>query len=225
MPALSRPSLPSPAVLATLVISSVLAIALTVAVLVHPDPLGPDAGWLQWFVDHRDGTMTAIFKVISAMGDTTTMGLVAVAACGLLAWRKLWETAAFVGFTALGTGVLIFGAKLLIGRDRPPVVDHLVVETNHSYPSGHTMGATAIVGVLVALVLPLLRGIWRSLLVAIAAFFVLAVAASRLYLGVHWPTDVLAGWIFGTLWLTLCLTFRPTLTDGYRVVLTKVARN
>ncbi|MET9493069.1 phosphatase PAP2 family protein [Nocardia sp. NPDC006630] len=220
MPATSpRAPLSRPAALGALLTLAALTLALTLAVITHPDPLGPDARWLQWFIDHRSGTLTSIAKVISALGDTTTMGILAALICGVLTGRRQWEAAIFFGLTALGAGVLTFAGKLLIGRDRPPVVDHLVTETNHSYPSGHTLGSVVIVGALVALILPLLHGLWRTLLVVVAGCFVLAVGLSRLYLGVHWPTDILGGLLIGALWLTICFTLlRPVAVRGAALV-------
>ncbi|MFF0607877.1 phosphatase PAP2 family protein [Nocardia tengchongensis] len=184
-------------------------LVLTCAVVWADGPAGPDAGWLQWFVDHRTGTWTTVAKAVSAAGDTTTVAVYSTLACAVLAWRKHWDDAVLVAVTALGAGLLVFFGKLLIGRDRPPVVDHLVTETNHSYPSGHALGSTVVIGILVAVALPALRGLTRAIAVALAILFVLAVGISRLYLGVHWPTDILAGWLIGACWLTICLTLRP----------------
>ncbi|WP_194853011.1 phosphatase PAP2 family protein [Nocardia sp. SYP-A9097] len=220
----TQPHLPSPGVLGTLAALSLIVLGLTVAVLVHPGPLGPDASMLQWFIDHRNGTATVFAKGISALGDTATMTVLGVVVCAGLAWWRHWETAFFVGFTALGAGALVFFGKLLIARPRPPLIDRMVVETNHSYPSGHALGSTVVVGVVVAAVLlPLLHGIWRSLVLAVTVLFAAGVGVSRLYLGVHWPTDVLAGWIFGALWLSLCFHFRPVIAERAHAVLSKVA--
>ncbi|MFF2550237.1 phosphatase PAP2 family protein [Nocardia sp. NPDC058058] len=225
-PAVSaRPNPPRPAVLGILAALGLGMLVLTIAVVAHPDPLGPDASWMRWFVEHRNGTATAFAKGISAVGDTATMTMLGVVTCVLLAWRRHWETAVFVAFTALGSGAIVFFGKLLIGRPRPPLVDRLVVETNHSYPSGHALGSTVVVGVVVALLVPLLHGLWRYLLVTLTVLFVLGVGVSRLYLGVHWPTDVLAGWVFGILWLSLCFTYRPVLAERSRAVLARATRD
>ncbi|MEV6770119.1 phosphatase PAP2 family protein [Nocardia sp. NPDC051030] len=187
------------------------ALVLTSVVVWHGGPIGPDAGWLQAFIDRRSAGWTTAAKTVSALGDTGTMAGVASVACVVLVWRRLWERAALVAIASGGAGVIVAVGKPLTGRDRPPVVDHLVTETNLSYPSGHALGSTVVIGVLVALIVPLLRMAARVALVLVAALFVVAVGVSRLYLGVHWPTDVLAGWLIGCCWLTLCLTFRPYL--------------
>ncbi|WP_067563555.1 phosphatase PAP2 family protein [Nocardia acidivorans] len=218
-----RPRVPHPVLLSTLLTLGAIVVVLTFAVQVHPGPIGPDASLLRWFIDHRSGAATAFAKVISELGGTATMTVLGVAACSALAWRRQWETAVFVGFTALGSGALVFFGKLLIGRPRPPLIDRMVVETNYSYPSGHALGSAVVVGVVVAAVLlPLLRGVWRMLLVAVTVLFLLGVGVSRLYLGVHWPTDIVAGWIFGVLWLGLCFSFRPVLAEHAHAMLTKV---
>lgn len=219
----TRPHVPHPIVLGTLLALSAIVALLTFAVQVHPGPLGPDSSLMQWFIDHRNGTATVFAKSVSALGDTATMTMLGVVACAGLAWRRQWETAVFVGFTALGAGALVFFGKLLIGRPRPPLIDRMVVEINHSYPSGHALGSTVVVGVVVAVLLPLLRGLWRTLLVTGTVLFVVGVGVSRLYLGVHWPTDIVAGWIFGLIWLSMCFSFRPVLAEHARSTLSKVA--
>ncbi|MFD7847615.1 phosphatase PAP2 family protein [Nocardia sp. NPDC059764] len=193
-------------------IASVLAaiiIALTCEVIWSHGPAGPDATWLRWFIDHRTDTWTTVAKAISAAGGTTSVAVYSTLACLFLAWRRYWDRAVLVAVTSTGAGLIVFFGKLLIGRDRPPVVDHLVTETNHSYPSGHALGSTVVIGILVVVALPWLRPVARLVLTALAALFVLAVGLSRLYLGVHWPTDVLAGWLIGACWLTICLTLSP----------------
>ncbi|MFJ4651934.1 phosphatase PAP2 family protein [Nocardia sp. NPDC088792] len=204
------PELSVPGVLTTLALAAAV-IVLTAVVAWHGGPIGPDASWLHWFIDHRTPALTTVAKTISALGDTTTVGIVAVLLIAVLAWRRRWAAAALIAVAMGGAGALIVVGKQLVGRDRPPVIDHLVVETNQSYPSGHALGSTVLAGVLVALVLPLLRLVFRVAVIVLAACFVLAVGVSRLYLGVHWSSDVLAGFLFGGCWLALCLTLPPYL--------------
>jgi hypothetical protein len=167
---------------------------------------GIDTTTMDWVVPHRTGWLTPIAKAISDLGDTTTMAAVAVAACAWFAYRRRWPQFLLTGIATAGAGLIVVVLKAVVGRQRPPVVDRLVTETNQSYPSGHTLGSTVVVGVLTALVIFAVRR--RAVKIAVgatAAVFVLLVGLSRLYLGVHWPTDVLAGWALGALWSTVCV--------------------
>ncbi|MEC3916261.1 phosphatase PAP2 family protein [Nocardia sp. CDC160] len=213
-PTTNRPHRSPDSVLPGVLIALALAAAvlvLTCVVVYANGPAGPDSAWLQWFIDHRTAALTTVAKAVSIAGDTTSVAIYSALACVLLAWRKYWEQAVLIAVAAIGAGALTFFGKLLIGRDRPPVIDHLVTETNHSYPSGHALGSTVVIGVLVAVALPVLGRLARILALVLATLFVIAVGLSRLYLGVHWPTDILAGWLVGLCWLTICLTARPYL--------------
>ncbi|MGV9677743.1 phosphatase PAP2 family protein [Nocardia sp. NPDC003482] len=166
---------------------------------------------LNWVVPHRRGWLTALATTVTDLGATTTMGAVAIAACAWLAWRRRWAESAFVASAAVGAAVIGSVLKPAVGRDRPPPLDRLVAVAHPSFPSGHTLGATAVVGALTVLVLlsPARRAV-KLTVSTVATIFVVAVGLSRLYLGVHWFTDVLAGWCLGALWLIVCLI-------GYRI--------
>ena len=162
-----------------------------------------------WLVERRDGALTAVFKTITQIGSTVTMGVLAGAVVILLVWRKRRADALFLAIVAIGSGLLVCAANPLVGRTRPPLAERLVTETNQSFPSGHALASFAIIGALAVLFVPALAGTRRRVLtVVLAALFVVAVGISRLYLGVHWPTDVLGGWLCGAGWLLLCLTVR-----------------
>ncbi|GAB0106417.1 hypothetical protein JMUB6875_54010 [Nocardia sp. JMUB6875] len=195
-------------VLVTLALTAAI-LVLTCVVLWYNGPAGPDSPWLQWFIDHRTETWTTVAKGVSTAGDTISVTIYSTLAVVLLAWRRYWEQAILIAIAALGAGALTYFGKLLIGRDRPPVIDHLVTETNHSYPSGHALGSTVVIGILMAVALPVWGRATRVAAVVLATVFVIAVGLSRLYLGVHWPTDVLAGWLVGLCWISFCLTVLP----------------
>jgi len=163
----------------------------------HPQtPIGPS--WLlQSAVD------------ISALGGYTLMWLFGLAG---LVWLISAGKRAEVGGIAvslIGSSVIDGLLKSWIARPRPELVPHLVQVTNASFPSGHAMISSA---VYLTLALMLAEGMsrdgWRGRAgrVAVVAFFSLLavlIGMSRVYLGVHWPSDVLAGWCFGTAWALL----------------------
>jgi undecaprenyl-diphosphatase len=96
--------------------------------------------------------------------------------------------------------------KVFFDRARPPLADRLVAETNESLPSGHATMSTVVVGTIVVLAWAGRGVLARAAMVAAAAAWIGAVGATRVYLGVHWVSDVLAGWAVGAAWLALCVT-------------------
>lgn len=160
----------------------------------HPQtPIGPP--WLlQSAVD------------ISALGGYTLMWLFGVAGLAWLLMLHKRSEAAGVAASLIGSSLIDGWLKHWIARPRPELVPHLVQVTNASFPSGHAMVSSA---VYLTLALMLAEGVevdgWRgrAARVAVVAFFsalAVLIGMSRVYLGVHWPSDVLAGWCFGTAW-------------------------
>lgn len=156
------------------------------------DPLGPP--WLQEMM--RDFT---------ALGGVGVLSMIALAACGyLILLRK--RRAALAVLLAVAGGVLISQMiKAGIDRPRPDLVPHGSYVSTASFPSGHSMMAATVyltLAVMLARVEPRWRS--RSYLIGCAMFIVMLVGVSRVYLGVHWPTDVLAGWSVGAGWAIGC---------------------
>lgn len=112
--------------------------------------------------------------------------------------EMLWLLGAVAGMIALNPLM-----KLLFGAPRPDLIAHLAIATGHSFPSGHAAGALSLYGAL-AMVLRH-RAAW-----ALGAVMILATGASRVWLGVHWPSDVAGGWIEGLAWLTVLSLARPS---------------
>jgi undecaprenyl-diphosphatase len=174
------------------------------------DPAGisaADGPLLQWLVAHRIPAATAVAATISTVGGTAGMAILAALAA-LVLWlrHRRWE-AGIVIVAAAGAGVWVETLKNLYARARPPEASRLVVETNFSLPSGHALGSTVVLGILAAVAVVVLRGAAaRVTAVVLAATLVAAIGVSRLYLGVHWLTDVLDGWLVGGTWLALCVT-------------------
>jgi len=155
----------------------------------------------------RAPMVTALMRVITAMGGTVFVTLVTVAlVVMLLAGGRRFEA----GFTAgaVGGGVLISTlAKGHFERPRPAAVQALVeLPASYSFPSGHSM-ASLCLGTAIGW-LAIRSGLSvraRVLVVAGCALYALAVGLTRVYLGVHYPSDVIASWLLGGAWLSLCI--------------------
>ncbi len=155
-------------------------------------PVGPH--WLQ--VTMLDFT---------ALGGTSVLTLLTVLAVGFLAMQRRWGRAAFLVLATSGGALLSFWLKANYARPRPTLVAHLVEVVDPSFPSGHAMNSAIIyltLGVLLARAASARR--LKAYLVGVAMLLTLLVGCSRVYLGVHYPTDVLAGWTVGAAWAALC---------------------
>lgn len=138
---------------------------------------------------------------VTALGGGTVLTLAVVAATGLLLVRRLWLTAGAIVLAALSGNLMVDLIKGHVARARPTLVPQLVEVSNYSFPSGHAANSAIVWLTLAALggqVVP--ERAARAYLAGGAVLLVAAIGASRVYLGVHWPSDVLAGWSFGALW-------------------------
>jgi undecaprenyl-diphosphatase len=165
----------------------------------HGRPLAWDLALHAAAVGHRTPALTT-----AAIAVTTTaegFAYIVAAVGGLLALRPWpWWLGALVGIVVLAVGQLLrVGLAVWIGRARPPVSDWVRAAGGFALPSGHTTTATLAAGLLGLGLIRALRGARRVAWVALAAGWAVAVGLTRVYLGVHWPTDVLGGWLFGAL--------------------------
>jgi undecaprenyl-diphosphatase len=136
---------------------------------------------------------------VTALGGTTVLTLVVVLSAILL-WlhRRRAQAIVFV-IAVLGGDLLAEAIKVLIGRTRPELVPHLDLVYSSSFPSGHSAMSPIVYFTLAGLVAAGEgRRAQKALLLGVSVVMVLAIGVSRVYLGVHWPTDVLAGWALGT---------------------------
>ena len=142
---------------------------------------------------------------ITALGSAVVISLVTAIVVGLLFMRRRARTAFLILAATAGGYAISSTLKELFGRGRPDVVPHLVEEVSLSFPSGHAMVGTAFyvtLGVLLAQTVAHRRE--KIYFVGIALLIAFVIGLSRVYLGVHYPTDVLGGWAAGTAWALLC---------------------
>lgn len=162
-----------------------------------------------------DGLRLAMID-FTALGGRTVLTTIVAIAIGLLVIRRLWLTAGLVLAATLIGSILSAQAKLLFNRPRPELVDHLVDVRGLSFPSGHATNSAIIYLTLALLITQVVPGrSTRRYIIAVAVFLTGIVGISRVYLGVHWPSDVLAGWSIGTCWALAWWFLGAWLRDGF----------
>lgn len=155
-------------------------------------PLGP--AWLQYAA-----------LDVTALGSFTVLGLATLAIAGFLLLQGMARTAAFVFVATTGGWLLNSVLKDVFQRTRPDVVPHLREVMSLSFPSGHAMTSAAVYLTLGALTMRVAdRRVTKFYCMAMAMLVTFLVGASRVYLGVHYPSDVLAGWLVGLTWALVC---------------------
>jgi undecaprenyl-diphosphatase len=133
------------------------------------------------------------------------LGLAVAGVAGFLLLQGAWRIAVFVVVASSGGWLLNHVLKELFGRARPDVVPHLREVLTLSFPSGHAMTSAAVYLTLGALLMRISkRRLTKFYCMGAAMLLTALVGASRVYLGVHYPTDVLAGWLLGLSWALLC---------------------
>jgi undecaprenyl-diphosphatase len=156
------------------------------------DPIGPR--WLE-----------IVFRDVTSLGGATVLTLMTAAVIGFLLVDQKRAAAVLVFASVSGGALLSTLLKLMITRPRPDLVPHLVEADTASFPSGHAM-LSAIVYLTLGALLSRVEGPARIKIyvLGVAIMLTFLIGLSRVYLGVHWPTDVLAGWCAGAAWATLC---------------------
>jgi membrane-associated phospholipid phosphatase len=152
---------------------------------------------------HRAAALTTVAVAVSATSEY--LAYVAAAVGTMLVLRpRPWWIGAVVGVLLLAVeqGVRV-GIAALVGRGRPPEDDWEMHAAGFSMPSGHTATATCAAGLLSLGLVYCVRTAWRFAVMAVLALWTLVDGVGRVYLGVHWPTDVVAGWLLGALFTVL----------------------
>jgi membrane-associated phospholipid phosphatase len=166
---------------------------------------GYDQTFADWLHEHASDPLTEFFEAVTTLGNGIVLAAVALLAAALLLRRGHRRESLLVALAFVGAEIVSYSLKLGFERDRPYFTDPLATETTFSFPSGHSTVSLAVYGALAVVVARRLRGSARLLPFAAAAVLVGLIGFSRLYLGVHFLTDVLAGFAAGTAWLAGCV--------------------
>ncbi|TDU80102.1 phosphatase PAP2 family protein [Streptomyces sp. KS 21] len=197
---------PSPTrwALASVLCAALFALLTALVVARHGTPFALDESWHRWSVQHRSSFPVALARGVTATGSGPLPYACAVAA-GIIAGRgsrgRVMTAAGALGFLVLVQAVrhaVLYG----VARPRPPVADWAALAAWSAFPSGHATTSVIVAGLLA-------WAAWRTATPATARFcwvlaacWAVSVGLSRIYLGVHWPTDVLGGWLYALTWLT-----------------------
>jgi membrane-associated phospholipid phosphatase len=153
---------------------------------------------LSWMVNHRSPGLTTLAIAVTNAGSPLATGVIAAIAAAVLWWRSgSPRPAILVLLTLAAAGTTSTMSKVIVGAARPARSIQLVVETDSSYPSGHVTGTLAVLGALTVVIGHRTSRAAHGVLIALGAAVTALVAVTRLYLGVHWVTDVMGGLLLG----------------------------
>lgn len=160
----------------------------------------------------REPLRTTIATGITRIGDRQGQTYITIAIVIILFFARKWRTALWYGLTVLiGADFLNSFTKDIFQRIRPDQIEHLVVQDGYAYPSGHAMGSIILFGGLLFLIIRYMNASRNNLPIvkwAVSIFLlllILAIGLSRIYLGVHYPSDVVGGYWLGLAWLCLSI--------------------
>ncbi len=155
---------------------------------------------------HRNPTLNQLSQLATFGAETITVIAVGLLAFALLRWRLgRWRESIFLAACVVGEVTVFLGTTLVVDRHRPDVPRLDAAPPTSSFPSGHTAASTALYGALAVIAWRVGRAGWLKALAAVVAVGMpVAVAMSRLYRGMHYPSDVLAGALLAVCWVAVC---------------------
>ena len=160
---------------------------------------------LLWVHSFANPTLDRLMQTITRLNDPDIVSIIAGVALILLIWKKCYPEAKIFVVDCAGGVILSYGLKSVFGKTRPDLWESAIKEVSFSYPSGHALGSTVLYGFLAYLFATRFPQ-FAWLIYLMVVFLIGEIGLSRLYLGVHWPTDIIGGYGIGFLWLTFCIT-------------------
>jgi membrane-associated phospholipid phosphatase len=153
---------------------------------------------LIFMYSHASAPLDRMMMFFSWLGSGLWITTVGIAVAAMLVIQRRWGALLFWSLAVSGAALLNMAAKQIFGRARPELWLSIAPETTLSFPSGHAMQSMALAASVVILCW---HGHWRWLTLILGSIFVVLVGISRVYLGVHYPTDILAGWLASLAWV------------------------
>lgn len=166
--------------------------------------------WVQSFISPR---LTSLMEFFTFMGSASGIISVAVITIIIMLFNKKWWEAVFFVVAVVGSTLFNSLLKWLFHRARPEI-HPLITETGYSFPSGHSMSSIVTYGMIMIFLTLFFKTAWaKTLTIIIFSLLILLIGISRIYLGVHYPSDVIAGFSAGGTWLIVCLIFLKLIVE------------
>ena len=168
-----------------------------------------DRSLLLWIHQFANPQLDRVMLLCTSLGDPPTVVTIFVVMSIWLLLKRHYSNAIRFAIVCAGGIAINQGMKLFFAKPRPELWPRLITDPTFSFPSGHAVGSMVVYG-FIAYILAIELPPYKRYIYAIASMIIIAIGLSRLYLGVHYPTDIIAGYGIGILWLTTCLrlTFR-----------------
>lgn len=163
-----------------------------------------------YFYSLHDSLLNRVMILITHLGDVVTQSVVTITTVFFLFVLKKWRTGLWYGLTVLLGALFLNGAiKEFYTRVRPGQIEPLVEIGGYSFPSGHSMGSTIVYGGILFIIFRSIRFVYFKKIISLMVFLMIGmIGISRIYLGVHFPSDVISGFSLGLSWLSFSIAFR-----------------
>jgi undecaprenyl-diphosphatase len=170
---------------------------------------------LSWIHSLSTPWLDTFFLIVTNLGGVISIASITLLLLAYLSHKKQWQAVLVLLMTVGGAAVANLMLKLLFHRDRPSLWHPSVVETSFSFPSGHAMLSAA-------LIMSIIFILWKTRLrltsIIIGTLLILLIGTSRLYLGVHYPSDVMAGWCASLAWIVIVVAVIKRLAHHHKVI-------
>ena len=169
-----------------------------------PETLVFDKGMLKFFHDNRSPEFNQSMTDLTALGSLSVIALLSSIIVIYFVTHKDWTGLSYIFFILTGSSIIPAFLKEIYLRERPDVINRLADVKSHSFPSGHSFSATVAYLAMAYLISRELKNVKLEILYYLLALIVIAlVGVSRMYLGVHYPTDIFAGICLGVAWFII----------------------